>query len=184
MNQELRPGLCIVDLFANQLSFHTVKRSDSVARANHTQKLNNILLSSTSQPNTIIVITDASVRKGHYAISIAHGWQSRRLVFNSEYAAVNVTPAEAETFALRDGIGQATSLEGIDKIVVITNSISCAQKLSTCQTIQNKDILLPYQDPSDHFSAEILQTPSSSGTALARTNGHYTTKWTSKLNHT
>ena len=129
MNQELRPGLCIVDLFANQLSFHTVKRSDSVARANHTQKLNNILLSSTSQPNTIIVITDASVRKGHYAISIAHGWQSRRLVFNSEYAAVNVTPAEAETFALRDGIGQATSLEGIDKIVVITDSISCAQKL-------------------------------------------------------
>ena len=100
MNQELRPGLHIVDLFANQLSFHTVKCSDSVTRANHTQKLNNILLSSISQPNTIIVITNASVRKGHYTILIAHGWQSRRLVFNSEHTAVNVTPAKVETFAL------------------------------------------------------------------------------------
>ena len=49
---------------------------------------------------------------------------------------------------------------------------------------QNKDILLLYQDPSDHSLAEILPTPSSSGTVLVRTNGHHTTKWTNKLNHT
>jgi len=42
--------------------------------------------------------------------------------------AVNVS-SEAETFAIRSGISKATALEGINQIIVTTDSIQCAQKL-------------------------------------------------------
>ena len=79
------------------------------------------------QTQTILVVTDASVKKEYQAISITHGWHNQTLAFNSEHAAINVTPTKAETFAIRDGINQATAIEGVNRIIVITESIQCAQ---------------------------------------------------------
>ena len=127
LNPELRPGFCIMDLFPNHISFFPVKYMDDTARRNQISKLNNLMHAVAGQTQTILVVTDASVKKGHQAISIAHGWHNQMLAFNSEYAAINVTPAEAETFAIRDGINQTTAIEGVNHIIVITDSIQCVQ---------------------------------------------------------
>ena len=129
MNSELKPGTCIVDIFPNCFSFHTVKHNDKIARANHLKTLDNILHTSTTQPGTIIIVTDTSTKRGIYAVSVAHGWQNKSLVFNLEYTALNVTSSEAEIFAIRCGINKATTLEEINQIIVIMDSIQCAQKL-------------------------------------------------------
>ena len=41
---------------------------------------------------------------------------------------MNVTTTEAELFAIRYGINQATNLNGINKIIVITDSIYVTKK--------------------------------------------------------
>ena len=127
LNPELRPGFCIMDLFPNHISFFPVKYMDDTARRNQISKLNNLMHAVAGQTQTILVVTDASVKKGHQAISIAYRWHNQMLAFNSEYAAINVTPAEAETFAIRDGINQTTAIEGVNHIIVITDSIQCVQ---------------------------------------------------------
>ena len=45
------------------------------------------------------------------------------------YHAINVTSTEAELFAIRCSINQATQLQGINKIIIITNSIHSANKI-------------------------------------------------------
>jgi len=79
---KLKPGSHI---FPNCFSFHTIKRSDEIARANHLKTLDNILHTSATQPGTIIVVTDASTKRGLHAVSVAHGWRNKSLVFNSEH---------------------------------------------------------------------------------------------------
>ena len=45
------------------------------------------------------------------------------------YHAINVTSTEAELFAIRCSINQATQLQGINKIIIITDSIHFANKI-------------------------------------------------------
>ena len=127
LNPELRPGFYIMDLFPDHIFFFPIKHIDDTARRNQISKLNNLIHAVTKQTQTILIVTDASVKKGHQAISIAYRWHNQMLAFNSEYAAINVTPAEAETFAIRDGINQTTAIEGVNHIIVITDSIQCVQ---------------------------------------------------------
>jgi len=68
------------------------------------------------------VITDASI-KNNIATSIAHIHIHNKDVIKTIYYAVNILFSEAEPFAIRYGINQATNVLGISKIVVITDSL-------------------------------------------------------------
>ena len=182
-NSELKPGTCIVDIFPNCFSFHTVKCNDKIARANHLKTLDNILHTSTTQPGTIIIVTDASTKHGIYAVSVAHGWQNKSLVFNLEYTAPNVTSSEAEIFAIRCGINKATTLEEINQIIVIMDSIQCAQKLFDTSNLSLQGHTIATSHCLRAFFKKTLPTPSIFGTAPVMTDGPYTTKLIPKQSH-
>jgi len=78
------------------------------------------MIVSSLDPTYALVVTDVSI-KNNVATSIAHIHVHDKPVIKTVYHAVNVTTMEAELFAIRCGINQATSIPGISKIVVITD---------------------------------------------------------------
>ena len=62
-------------------------------------------------------------------MSISHVHVHNKPIIKMLHHAVNVTFMEAELFAIRYGINQATNLTGINKIIVITDSIHVAKKI-------------------------------------------------------
>ena len=76
----------------------------------------------------VLVITDANI-KNNVAISIAHIHIYNRPVFKTLHHTVNVNSIEAELFAIRCSINQATNSIEISKIIVITDSIHTAKKI-------------------------------------------------------
>jgi len=76
----------------------------------------------------VLVITDANI-KNNMAISMAHIHIYNRPVFKTLHHTVNVNSMEAELFAIRCSINQATNSIEISKIIVITDSIHTAKKI-------------------------------------------------------
>jgi len=71
---------------------------------------------------------DASV-KTNVTSSIAHIHIRNKLIIKILHHTINITSSEAEFFAIRCGINQATHLYGISKIIVVTDSIHVAKKI-------------------------------------------------------
>ena len=63
------------------------------------------------------------------AISIAHVHIHNKPVVKTLYHVINVTSIEAELFTMRYGINQATSFQGISKIIIVTDSIHLAKRI-------------------------------------------------------
>ena len=80
---------------------------------------------SSEDPSYALAVTDASI-KNDMAISIMHIHIHNRPVVKTIYYAVNVISIEAKLFAIRYGINQATNIQGILKIIVVTDSIYSA----------------------------------------------------------
>ena len=81
-----------------------------------------------NSPFTAIVITDASI-KNNIATSISYTHTFNSLLIKTLHHADFVTSTEAELFAIRCGINQASNQEDISKIIVITDSIHGAKKI-------------------------------------------------------
>ena len=60
------------------------------------------------------------------ATSIMHIHTHNRPVVKIIYHVVNVTSIEAKLFAIRYSINQATNIQGILKIIIVTDSIHSA----------------------------------------------------------
>ena len=71
-------------------------------------------------PSTTIIASDASI-KNNVATSILHTYVYNRLITKTIYHAVHVTSTEAELFAIRCSINQASNLDNMSKIIVITD---------------------------------------------------------------
>jgi len=69
-NKELSPGFRLVDNFPNCFSFHTVNCKDTEVMNAHLCSLDKILDNS-SNPNTILIISDASI-KNNVTTSLSH----------------------------------------------------------------------------------------------------------------
>jgi len=74
------------------------------------------------------MVTDASV-KNNIVSSIAHIHVHNKPIVKMLHHAINITSTEAEFFTIRCGINQASHLQDISKIIVITNSIHAAKKI-------------------------------------------------------
>ena len=75
-----------------------------------------------------IITSDANI-KNDIATSISHMYISNQPLIKTLYHAAFVTSTEAELFAIKCGINQATSNNNISKIVIITNSIHIAKRI-------------------------------------------------------
>ena len=81
-----------------------------------------------AKTNIAIVVFDASI-KNQVATSIIYIYTHNNPIIKILYYTINVTSTEAELFAIRCDINQATCMMNISHIIVITNSISVAQKI-------------------------------------------------------
>ena len=91
-------------------------------------QLDNLMIISSSDFSYTLVVTDTSI-KNYIATSIVHIHICNKPVIKNLHHAVNVTITEAENFAIRYAINQATSIPGISKIVVITDLLHAAQRI-------------------------------------------------------
>ena len=70
-NTELFPGFCLVNNFSDCFSFHSFNQKDPNIIITHWNKLNSIYKDSPTNQDTVLIISDTSV-KNNVAISISH----------------------------------------------------------------------------------------------------------------
>jgi len=87
-----------------------------------------VALKSSSSLSSALVVMNASV-KNNVTTSIVHIHVHNKLIIKTLYHALNVTSTEAELFAIRSGINQATNLNDILKIIIVTDSIHMVRKI-------------------------------------------------------
>ena len=75
-----------------------------------------------------LVITNASI-KNNVTISISHVHIYNKPIVKTLYHTVNITSTEAELFAIKCDINQATNLNDISKIIIVTDSIHTTRKI-------------------------------------------------------
>ena len=128
LNPKFKSGNRIIDCFSNCSSFYLFSENNDPLFKNHIQQLNKLAIESSNTPSNTLVITDTSV-KNNVILSIVHIYIHNKLVIKMLHHMVNITSTEAKFFAIRYGINQATPLQDISKIIVITDSIHVAEKI-------------------------------------------------------
>jgi len=123
---EFSPSHRIIDNFSDRFLFNLHnKQKDNKSR---TQQLDNIIIKSSNSPSTTIIVTDASI-KNDIATSILHMYTHNNPITKTIHHVVHVTSTEAEIFAIRCGINQASNCDGIFKIIIVIDSIHVAKKI-------------------------------------------------------
>ena len=126
LHSEFSPGLKVIDKFSDHISFNVHnKEKDDKSRAH---QLDNMVLEFSLFPSTAIIVSDASI-KNNVATSILHMHINNKILIKMIHHTVYVTSTEAELFAIRCSINQATNFNNVSKIIVITNSIHVARKI-------------------------------------------------------
>ena len=87
-----------------------------------------MVIKSSDSPSAAIVVMDASI-KNDITTSILHMHTFNSPLIKTLYHTVFVTSTEAELFAIRCGINQASNWEDISKIIIVTDSIHVAKKI-------------------------------------------------------
>jgi len=128
LDPEFSPGHRIIDNFSNRFSFNLVNRKEKEIHKIHAQKLDEMVLSNSSIPNTALVVTDASI-KNDIATSISHIHSANHPLIKTVHHASFITSSEAELFTIRYGINQACSLNNVSKIIIVIDSIHMARKI-------------------------------------------------------
>ena len=131
LDPEFFPGYHIIDNFSNCFSFNLANKKEKNQNKIHNQELDNMVLRCSSEPNTALVITDASI-KNDTATFILHIHSANRPLIKTVHHASFVTSMEAELFAIRCSINQACSINNVSKIVIVTDSIHVAKKIFDC----------------------------------------------------
>jgi len=87
-----------------------------------------MVIKSSLSSSTAIIVVDTSI-KNDIAISILHMYISNYPLTRTIHHTNFITSTEAELFAIRCSINQASTKEDISKIIVITDSIYVAKKI-------------------------------------------------------
>ena len=131
-HSELTPGSWIIDTFSDRFSFNFCMKGKSDKTCIY--QLDSMVIEAFSSQSTAIVAADASI-KNNIATSISHTHISNQPLIKTLHHAAFVTSTEAEIFAIRCSINQATAKLNVSKIVIITNSIHTARKYLTLPPI-------------------------------------------------
>ena len=131
LDPEFLPSHRIIDNFSNRFSFNLVNKKEKNQNKTRNQELDDMVLQCSSEPNTALMITNASI-KNNIATSILHIHSANRPLIKTVHHASFITSTEAELFAIRCGINQACSINNVSKIVIVTDSIHAAKKIFNC----------------------------------------------------
>ena len=126
LNLEFSSGLRVIDNFSDRISYNLFNKEKNVKSC--AQLLDEIVLESSSSLSVAIITSDMSI-KNNVAMSIAHIHTHNKPLIKTIYHAVNVTSMEAELFAIRCGINQATCIDNISKIIIVTDSIHAVKRI-------------------------------------------------------
>ena len=124
-NSEFSSGSRIIDNFSSHFSFHYFSKYSDDNPISHTCMLDNLTIVLSKDPFCTLIVTDISI-KNNMATSIAHIHICNKVIVKTLHHMVNITNTEAELFAIRCGINQATNTQGISKIIVIIDLIHTA----------------------------------------------------------
>jgi len=147
-----------MDLFEDHFSFYMVKNNNDNNLKAQCLSLNNIALTSSLDSSIALVITDTSI-KTQVATSITHIYHQNCPIVKTIHHAINVTSMEAELFTIRYGINQATKLQGINKIIIVTDSIHSANKYLTIHCVLTESTVL--LSLMNYIKVLVLITPTS-----------------------
>ena len=128
LDPEFAPRHHIIDNFSNRFSFNLANKKEKEKNNHCAQELDKMVLQNSSDPNTALVITDASI-KNDIATSISHIHSANCPLIKTVHYASFVTSSEVELFTIRCGINQACSLNNVSKIVIVMDSIYVAKKI-------------------------------------------------------
>ena len=127
-NKEFSPGSQIIDIFPSWFSFHFSNKCSKNNLIAYSYQLDELTIIFSLDSSYILVVTDASI-KNNVVTFITHIHVCDKPIIKTLHYTVNVMTTEAELFAIKCGINQATSIPGISKIVVITDLLHTAQKI-------------------------------------------------------
>jgi len=174
LNPEFTPGVRIIDCFSNWFSFHLFSKSNDQQFKSCIQQLNNLAIESSNTPSNALVVMDTSV-KNNITSSITHIHVCNKPIIKMLHYAINVTSSEAEFFAIRCGINQATHLHGISKIIVVMDSIHAAKNIfnPSSHPLQ-KHVAFILNDLREFFYLSSREHDQIFGNAQAKANGTFT----------
>ena len=100
-------GNRLVNLFSDCFSFYKANYSSEESKSHYYSCLDNIMFITSSKLFIVVVISDASI-KNNIVIFITYTYSFNNSLIKILHHAINVTIMEAELFAIRCGINQAT----------------------------------------------------------------------------
>ena len=127
-NYEFSPGNRLIDIFPNCFSFHTLNRKSNNNVKSHLLKLNDLTLQVSSDPWSVVVVIDASI-KNQVTTLISYVYNHDRPVIKIVHHTVNIITTKAKLFMIRCKINQAIHLPNVSKILVITGSTHMARRI-------------------------------------------------------
>jgi len=128
IDPEFFPGNRIVDTFSDRYFFNLANKKSDNSNNLRGQELDEMVLHLSSDSQAALIVTDASI-KNDIATSISHIHSHNRLLVKTVHHASFVTTMEAELFAIRCGINQASAIPNVSKIVVVTDSMHAARRI-------------------------------------------------------
>ena len=126
-NKKFAPDHHLTNVFSSCFFFYISSQSNKCLNV-HIQALDNITLTFSSNLSIVLIVADASI-KNQVATFISHVHIYNKQIIKMIHYTVNVITTEAKLFSIRYSINQITNLQGIRKIVVITDFIHSARKI-------------------------------------------------------
>jgi len=100
LNREFHLGNRLVNSFSDHFSFYKADHSLEERKSYDCSCLDNVVLTASSDPSTVIIVSDASIQN-NVAISIAHVYSFNNPLKKTLHHTINITTMEAELFAIR-----------------------------------------------------------------------------------
>jgi len=123
---EFSPSSRIIDTFSNWFSFNLSNKEKNDKNCLH--QLDSMVIESSSTTSTAITVTDANI-KNNIATAVSYTHIPNRPLSKTRHHSAFVMSTEAELFAIRYGINQASLIDNISKIIVVTDFIHTARKI-------------------------------------------------------
>jgi len=112
-SNEFSPGDRLIDIFTSCISFHSTNRKNEESRKVYIWKLNEIIFEASLDSKIAVAVLDTSI-KNQVTIFIVYIHTYNRPVVKTIHHAINVTSMEAELFAIKCSINQATHISNIN----------------------------------------------------------------------
>ena len=126
LHPEFSSGSRVINIFSNCFSFNLSNKEKN--NKIHLHQLDSMVIKSSLLISTTITVTDTSI-KNNIATAISYTHIPNRPLSKMSHHSAFIMSTEAELFAIRCSINQASSVDNISKIIIVTDSIHVARKI-------------------------------------------------------